>query len=76
MKGLIISIWLLRREKKFAFREGRLECDIQEKYPIRSLLEKAFQEVYERREDCAFRVDNPVEAFYDAVIGPIGPIGW
>ena len=71
MKELTINIWLLRREKKFAFREGRLECDREERYPIRSLLGKAFQEGYERREDCAFRVDNPVKAFYDAVIGPI-----
>ena len=71
MKGLTINIWLLRRENTFAFREGRLECDRKEKYPIRGLLEKAFQEVYERREDCAFRVDNPVKAFHGAVIGPI-----
>ena len=71
MKGLTIKIWLLRRENKFAFREGRLECDRKEKYPIRGLLEKAIQEVYERREDCAFRVDNPVKAFHGAVIGPI-----
>ena len=71
MKGLTINIWLLRRENKFAFREGRLECDRKEKYPIRSLLEKAFEEVYERREDRAFRVGNPLKAFYDAVIGPI-----
>lgn len=70
MKGLTINIWLLRREKKFTFREERLECDRKEKYPIRSVLEKAFQEAYERREDRAFRVDNPLTTFYDAVIGP------
>ena len=71
IKELTINIWLLKREKKFAFREERLECDRKEKYPIGSLLETASQENYERREDRVFRVDNPLTTFYDKVSGPI-----
>ena len=71
IEGLTINIWFMRREKKIAFRQGRLEADRREKYPIRTLRKTAFQEVYARREDPAFMVDNPLTTFYDAVIGPI-----
>ena len=74
-EGLAINIWLLRREKEIAIRQGRVRGDRTEKHRIRVLLETAFKrigaEVYERREDRAFRVDNPLASFYDAVIGPI-----
>ena len=75
VEGLTINIWFLRREKKIAFRQGRLEGDRREKFPIRVLLELFFQKIgagdYEGRGDCAFGVDNPRKTFYDAVIGPI-----
>ena len=52
--------------------KGRLAGDETEKYPIRVLLVTAFKrtgaEVYE---DFAFKVDNPLKPFYDALIGPI-----
>ena len=75
IEGLTINIWFLRREKEITFRQGRLEGDTREEDPIRVLRKRAFAkiapEVYERREDRAFGVDNPLKAFYDAVIGPI-----
>ncbi|XP_015751780.1 PREDICTED: uncharacterized protein LOC107331683 [Acropora digitifera] len=70
-EGLTINIWFMRRGKKILFRQGRLAGDGTQKYPIRSLMETAFQQVYERREDGASRVDNSFKPFYDAVIEPI-----
>ena len=71
----MINIWLLRREKIIAFRQGSLWCDRTEKYPIRVLLETAFKrtgaEVNGRCEDRALRVDNSLKTCYDVVIGPI-----
>ena len=75
IEELTINIWLLRMEKKMTFRQGRLGSNRTEKYPVRVLLETAFERIgaegYERREDRDFRVDNPFKSFYDAVIGPI-----
>ena len=55
--------------------KGSLSGDITEKYPIRVLLLTAFKriggEVYECREDFAFRVVNPLKPFYDALFGLI-----
>ena len=56
-------------------RPGRLEGDTRDKDPIHVLREGAFEkiapEVYERLEDRAFGVENPLKTFYDAVIGLI-----
>ena len=71
IEGLTINIWFMRRGKKILFRQGRLAGDGTQKYPIRSLMETAFQQVYERREDGASRVDNSFKPFYDAIIEPI-----
>ena len=58
IEGLTINIWFLRREKKIAFRQGRLEGDRREKDPIRVSLETAFKnieaEVDAKCEDCTF----------------------
>ena len=63
IEGLTINIWFLRREKKIAFRQGRLVGDRRQKDPIRVLIETAFQnigvEVNVRCEDRSFgEVDN------------------
>ena len=65
IEGLAVNISLLRRKKKSAFRQGRLRGERKEKYPIRVLLETAVKrigaKVYERREDRACRVGNPLK---------------
>ena len=45
LEGLTINIWFLRRKKKIAFRQGRLDGDSRENYPIRVLLEAAFKTI-------------------------------
>ena len=45
IEGLTINIWLLSRGKKVTFREGRLEGDRRDKYPVRSLLESCLQKI-------------------------------
>ena len=45
IEGLTINIWLLRREKKVAFRQGRLGGDRTEKYPTPVLLERAIKRI-------------------------------
>ena len=45
IEGLTINIWFLRREKKLAFRQGRLEGDRRDEDPIRVLLETAFKNI-------------------------------
>ncbi|XP_044176983.1 tetratricopeptide repeat protein 28-like [Acropora millepora] len=45
LEGLTINIWFLRRKKKIAFRQGRLDGDSRENYPIRVLLEEAFKTI-------------------------------
>jgi len=58
IEGLTINIWFLRREKKIAFRRGRLEGDRRDEDPICALLETAFKhieaEVNVRCEDRSF----------------------
>ena len=43
--GLIINIWLLRRGKKVIFRQGKLEGDRTETYPVRALLQNCLEKV-------------------------------
>ena len=43
--GLIINIWFLRRQKKVAFREGRVEGDITDKHPILTLLQSFLETI-------------------------------
>ncbi|KAK2557074.1 hypothetical protein P5673_020951, partial [Acropora cervicornis] len=45
IEGLTINIWFLRREKKVAFRRGRLEGDRRDEDPICALLETAFKHI-------------------------------
>ena len=45
IEGLTINIWLLRRGKKVAFREGRLEGDRRDKYPVRALMESSLEKI-------------------------------
>ena len=45
IEGFKINIWFLSRGKKVAFRQGRLECDITEKYPIRTLIQTALEKI-------------------------------
>ena len=58
IEGLTINIWFLRRKRKIAFRQGRLDGDRREKDPIYVLLETAFKaikaEVDVRCEDRTF----------------------
>ena len=58
IEGLTINNWFLRREKKVAFRRGRLEGDRRDEDPIFALLETAFKhieaEVNVRCEDRSF----------------------
>ena len=43
--GLTINIWLLGRGKKVIFRQGRLEGDRTEKYPVRALLQSCLEKI-------------------------------
>ena len=43
--GLMINIWFLSRGKKVIFREGRLEGDRTEKYPVRALLQSCLEKI-------------------------------
>ena len=45
MEGLAINIWLLRRENKIAFRQGRLGGKRIEQYPVRVLLATAVKRI-------------------------------
>ncbi|XP_044167671.1 tetratricopeptide repeat protein 28-like [Acropora millepora] len=45
LEGLLINIWFLSRGQKVAFRLGKLEADITEKDPIRSLLKGALRKI-------------------------------
>ncbi|XP_029206146.2 tetratricopeptide repeat protein 28-like [Acropora millepora] len=45
IEGLTINIWFLRKEKKIAFTQGRLDGDIREKDPIWALLETALKTI-------------------------------
>ena len=63
IEGLTINIWFLRRGKKIAFRQMRLEGDRRDEDPIRVLLETAIKniepEVNARCEDHTFdELDN------------------
>ena len=63
LEGLRVNIWFLSRGQKVVFRQGMLEADITEKYPIRALLQAALRkigaEVKVRCEDCTFdELDN------------------
>ena len=58
VEGLKINIWLLHRGKGVIFRQGRMECDRTDKYPVRALLksclEKIGTDVRVRCDDCTF----------------------
>ncbi|XP_044166263.1 tetratricopeptide repeat protein 28-like [Acropora millepora] len=43
--GLIINIWLLSRGKKVIFRQGTLEGDRREAYPVRALLQSCLEKI-------------------------------
>ena len=43
--GLTINMWLLSRGKKVIFRQGRLEGDRTEKYPVRAVLQSCLQKI-------------------------------
>ena len=45
LEGLTINIWFLRRGQKVEFRQGKLEADITEKDPIRTLLQAALRKI-------------------------------
>ena len=45
LNGLWINIWFLSGGQKVAFREGKLEADITEKDPIRTLLQAALRKI-------------------------------
>ena len=45
IEGLKINIWFLSRGQKVAFRQGILQADITEKYPVRALLQEALREI-------------------------------
>ena len=72
-KELTIDIWFLRRDKKIAFSQGRLDGDRREKDPIRVLLETAIKsmnaEVNVRCEDRTF---GEIENEYPSIRGERG----
>ena len=45
LEGLTINIWFLRRGQKVEFRQGKLQADITEKDPIRTLLQAALRKI-------------------------------
>ena len=65
---LIIDIWILRRDKKIAFRQGWLDGDRREKVPIRVLLETAFKSINtEFNVRCEDRTFGEIENEYPSI---------